>query len=1306
MKKINNVALSITVMFSMVLSFTAAPTTTVLAQTTLDTGSSLNAGLDFAPLLDLKPLELINATTESGKAVSESFSFTTCNISASQRVVTTGDSVTLDWSTSGFNNITINGDVVTGESGTYVIGSLLESTTFKLVATNDNNSKCTAQVHIICIPPEVPKECELEVEKTVNKHSAIPGAELTYTIKVTNTGDADCTGGGVRIEDKLDANLTYISSTHSSNFSAGYGNKPVYEASSRTLFFNGNTLTPGESGTIRWIGKVNAPTVCGDFTVTNQAKATAIELNHYQDWSYSHRVATSIDNDCVEIPFTCSDNVVFTASDTSITRGESINLVWSTIGVETVSISVINATALAGNQSVSPIVNTTYVLTATQKGTASKAGKSIDCPVSVHVTEPDDKTATVVAHKIVCTDESQLPNYGKGGPDITAHTAAAWVANNDSCSFKSGWNFQWTDSQSDDRADDLVGSAGAPWNTFGATNANGNTSAIINLDNLTNDRVWFREVLQNGYIPFSYGANGDTNVDDVSAEFYCNTDVMNFDNYDFINGMQDGKTYHCVAWNSPKKVTVPVPSCDMFTANPSAITVGASTTLSWETTNAIKVVMNNGIVIQDFDGSINVSPLANITYILTVIGVGDTRDTCSVDVTVSPDPLPVCESFTATPPLLPVGGGTVVLDWNVVRATDVSILPTVGSVLPTGSRTIGVTESTTFVLTAKDGNGDETSCTAPVVVADPEAPFTCSDNVAFSASNTSITSGQSTELNWSTVNVDTVSISVINATSLSGNQSVSPTNDTTYVLTATQGTKSIDCPVSVKVTEPAAPFTCSDNVVFTASDTSITRGQNITLDWSTTNVDSVSISTINATTLSGTQTVSPADDITYILTAKQGIKSVDCPVSVNVSSGGGGGGGGGGSSSPRCELKISDTRIQRGEEITLTWDTSRATEVTLIGSRGEIIFTTDEFLSSEKEDYFDGSITLKPTRNTEYTLIAERGSRDTECEVEVTVEDNVVVLQSRDQQPLVAGISLSQVPYTGFEAGPVLTVMFYMLLAAWAFYIAYVMVIRKRATSVAQTVSVDTNTESMKRSEAVRPDVFVASVTAPVKKVSVIAPANLPTGAPVVGYQNHAEIIDVNPHQVDDTVVTQLEDRAHKQNTLLSSDAVRHFVGTTSGSVERNAALDQVITEAKKKYPVEDGWLILNESRMRELCLVCSVNDEKSETKSFVPATVPAGTGSLAEAVVMGNVVAAYAMIGNRPMFALADAAADLDALYRNRKGGDAKVSQLLLDEAKNLSDEQIANMISALTSAIDGTYTDEASAVKMAIMKAIKEAA
>ncbi|MEK7512643.1 MAG: hypothetical protein AAB601_00395, partial [Patescibacteria group bacterium] len=66
-------------------------------------------------------------------------------------------------------------------------------------------------------------ECVLSITKNVSAATATVGEVLTYTIDVENTGTDMCTGGGVKIEDDVDINLTFLSETHSPNFSAGYG---------------------------------------------------------------------------------------------------------------------------------------------------------------------------------------------------------------------------------------------------------------------------------------------------------------------------------------------------------------------------------------------------------------------------------------------------------------------------------------------------------------------------------------------------------------------------------------------------------------------------------------------------------------------------------------------------------------------------------------------------------------------------------------------------------------------------------------------------------------------------------------------------------------------------------------------------------------------------------------------------------------------------------------------------------------------------------------------------------------------------
>ena len=874
-----------------------------------------------------------------------------CAVSVSDTNVRLGESVTFSWDSSTFSNLTINGATVTGGNYSVNINSI-GTNIFQIAGFDTDGNPCAAQIIVVCNP--IPVDCRLDVIKTVDKSSARPGDELTYTISVTNTGTTNCTGG-VKIVDVVDPNIEYLRYSISSNLVAGYDagsiTYDVYEVGSRTLYFDGAVLTPGESGTITWVGRVSTPSQCGDFEVHNQARATAYELNNFLTWVRSATVTTAIDYDC---------------------------------------------------------------------------------------------------------------------PNPTA------------------------------------------------------------------------------------------------------------------------------------------PSCDSFTASPSTIVPGGSSTLTWETTNATSVSLNNGIGQVSADGSVTVSPTTNTTYILTVTGTNGTVD-CSVPVTVTTTPLaPSCDSFTASP-------STVVL-------------------------------------------------------------------------------GQSTVLRWETTNAQTVTLTgVQDAVPADGSFTFTPTVNTTYVLSVVGVNGStVKCEVPVTVTSPQV-FTCPNNVDFSTTDSSIRRGESITLNWNVTGADSVSITGIGSVSSTGSRSFSPNSDTTYTLTAtKAGYNTIDCPVRVNVSSGG----GGGGSSSPRCDLDISDTRITRGETITLSWDTSRARDITITDNRGNVIVETEED---------DGEIEVTPTRDTKYTLVAERGSRDRECEVEVEVEEGQVLGVVRDQQPLVAGIALSQVPYTGFEAGPVLTFMFYVLLMAWALYIAYFLLIRKKIDGSFATATIGTipgttpdGVLHMKKAESVRPDAFVAATAAP---VAAEAPTNLPTDEKTVGNESYFAGALVTENQADQ-IVTDLENRAHSQRTLLSSDAIAFFMAATEGSVDRNQTLDEVIAQAKASYPLEDGWVVLNQTRMGSLCETMNVRTIAAHE------SLPTGSGSLAEAIVTGNIVAAYEMIGNRPMFALAEAAADLDSVVRHRKGDKSPISDLLSAETKNLSDQQLQNMITALTGAIDGTYTDEASAVKMAIMKAVKEIA
>lgn len=174
----------------------------------------------------------------------------------------------------------------------------------------------------------------------------------------------------------------------------------------------------------------------------------------------------------------------------------------------------------------------------------------------------------VVATKIVCDSETDLPNWGAypGGPEIDADTASDWIETHPGCHLQEGWLFQWGDEASHDPGRGIVGEAPEydtenPFFTFyQPTAANGEVTVTIPLNSaLYGDEIHIREVLPEGYIPFTYDEQHMSNADNVSAEIYCSEDVINYDNFDFIRNLEDGATYHCVAWNVHKDVCPNIP---------------------------------------------------------------------------------------------------------------------------------------------------------------------------------------------------------------------------------------------------------------------------------------------------------------------------------------------------------------------------------------------------------------------------------------------------------------------------------------------------------------------------------------------------------------------------------------------------------------------------------------------------------------------------------------------------------------------------------------------------------------------------
>ena len=233
--------------------------------------------------------------------------------------------------------------------------------------------------------------------------------------------------------------------------------------------------------------------------------------------------------------------------------------------------------------------------------------------------------------------------------------------------------------------------------------------------------------------------------------------------------------------------------------------------------------------------------------------------------------------FVANPATIAPGGQST-LSWTTTGATSVSISG-VGAVTPNGSTTVSPQATTTYTLTATAADG--TSVTAPVTVT--VTTIGIPQVVTFVANPPNIAAGQSTKLCWQVNNASSISITPGVGSNLNANDcaTVSPTQTTTYTLTATNATGTIQANATVTVG-------LVQILSFTASPvTSTSAGNPVTLTWATNNATQVVLigSELPQQTLpvNGSLIVAPITNSTYTLTAYgSGGQSVSVTISVFV----------------------------------------------------------------------------------------------------------------------------------------------------------------------------------------------------------------------------------------------------------------------------------------------------------------------------------------------------------------------------------------------------------------------------------------
>jgi hypothetical protein len=320
-----------------------------------------------------------------------------------------------------------------------------------------------------------------------------------------------------------------------------------------------------------------------------------------------------------------------------------------------------------------------------------------------------------------------------------------------------------------------------------------------------------------------------------------------------------------------------------FQASPANINAGQSSTIDWQVLNADTVTITNLGTVDPANGTRSVSPTATTQYVLTAKNK-TTQATATATVTVgsgggtTPN-LPSFLTCTVSPMNI-MAGESATITYSTQNATSVS-LSGIGPVAGAGQQVVTPTQTTSYILTATNATGP-TTCQVTVAVTAGTVPRIDS----FTANPATIVSGSPSTLSWQVENATSVSISGIGTVQPTGSQSVSPTQTTTYTLTATNATGQVTSQATITVTPvtpPGGGGAVTIGQCLATPSTSTAAGAAVTLSYTATNATSVSIAGVSGTTVAGPVIVKPQTTTTYniVATGADG-KTASCSVTVSV----------------------------------------------------------------------------------------------------------------------------------------------------------------------------------------------------------------------------------------------------------------------------------------------------------------------------------------------------------------------------------------------------------------------------------------
>lgn len=535
----------------------------------------------------------------------------------------------------------------------------------------------------------------------------------------------------------------------------------------------------------------------------------------------------------------------------------------------------------------------------------------------------------------------------------------------------------------------------------------------------------------------------------------------------------------------------------------------------------------------------------------------------------------------------------------------------------------------------------------------------------------------------------------------------------------------------IETDAPACSVDPKPACTLTADPTSITEGEFSKLSWVTLNADSASIDNgIGGVTpiATGDEDVSPTSTTQYTMTVTGPGGVATCSAEVGVLPDE--------PNAPWCSLSVSPTNITTGEQVTLSWSSLNVSEGTVNGNVGEV------------SPVGGGSVDLFPSDDFEYvgTFTGDFGT--TTCSATVTVstggctscggggfdQPTTLLFKKPGEQPL-AFVSLSQVPYTGFEAGPMLTALFWFAVILWSMGITYVVLGRKGMQLIAAKVfsyraptpETQSNGESvnMTTREDEYANGFSASTTSPASgpllpmEELVKQPTSTVTSPTPVDQTQQTETVEQPTQPAMDGIPEiegVIEARAHSAGVLLSPEALSQAKTLGSNREETLKIFGELLNDAVRTIPREDGWILLSSDRFDELKKkykeATPANEESHEPQaigSVISETLSESIHTrLASSVLSGDRDTAFTLVksaekeGIVASKLITGVVNALDSIIKSRASGES-ADMILSENASHLSDEALKELVDIFAHALETDYASPYTGVKLALAQAFE---